>query len=296
MKRPRPWRWLVWLLAIPVLLVACGDPAGPASSPDGALPDAEEVPGWARAEDSRSYDADSLYDLVNGQADAYYAYAFEQVAVGAYENEAGTQLRVEVWQVASPAHAYGLFSSIRAGTPVPIASGSAAGQTGDGDPGRRLDFWQDRYLVRIFALQPVPDSDLQAFAGAVSAALPPGGEVPALVQNLPADGLAPDRTLFFYQEISLQNDLWLGGENLLGLGPETEGVWARYELEDGPANLLLVRYPDEAAAQAALAALQAGPPENLVQAQSHDQMLGAVFGATSAPNAGALLADALSSP
>lgn len=296
MRRTRPWRWLVWLLVIPALLVACGDQTGPATSPDDALPGAEEVPGWKRAEDSRSYDTDSLYDLVNGQADAYYAYAFEQVAVGAYENEAGTQLRVEVWQVASPAHAYGLFSSIRAGTPVPIASGSAAGQPGDGDPGRRLDFWQDRYLVRIFALQPVPDSDLQAFAGAISAALPPGGEVPALVQNLPPDGLVPDRALFFYQEISLQNYLWLGGQNLLGLGPETEGVWAPYELEGGPANLLLVRYPGAAAAQAALAALQANLPDSLMQAQSQDDMLGAVFGATSAANAGALLTDALNNP
>jgi hypothetical protein len=244
-------------------------------------------------DDLQTYDAENLYDLVNGQADAYFAYAFDQVAVAVYENDAQIQLRVEVWQVATPAHAYGLFTSIRSGTPVPITSSSAAGQPGDGDPGRRLDFWQNRYLVRIFALEPVPDADLQAFAGAISGALPAGGELPEMVQNLPPEDLVPDSELFFYQEISLQNYLWLGGQNPLGLGPETAGVWARYDLEGETAHLLLVQYPDAAAAQAALAALQADPPETMVQAEIHNDLLGAAFNATGATNAAAMVTNAL---
>ncbi|MGD2039494.1 MAG: hypothetical protein PVH11_01620 [Anaerolineae bacterium] len=289
----KAWRWLATMLVLVAVLAGCGDQAESGPSPADALPGTEEVPGWNRVGDVQGYDADNLYDLVNGQADAYFAYEFEQVAVGVYENTDGIQLRVEVWQLATPFHAYGLFTSIRSGTPVAIPGDSTEGQPGDGDAGRRLDFWQNRYLVRIFALQPVSDPDLQAFAGAVSAALPPGAPLPELVRGLPAEGLTPDSELFFHQEISLQNYLWLGGQNLLGLGPETTGVWVRYELEDGPANLLLVEYPGADAAQAALAALQAGPPDNLVAARIKDDRLGVVFGATSAANAGALLTDAL---
>jgi hypothetical protein len=49
------------------------------------------------------FDAENLYDLVDGQAGAFCAYAFEQAAMGDYENAEGEELRVEMWQVATPA-------------------------------------------------------------------------------------------------------------------------------------------------------------------------------------------------
>ncbi len=96
---------------------------------------------------------------------------------------AGTLLNVEIWQLATPADAYGLFSAGRTGAPAVI------GNEGDSDPGRRLAFWQDRYFVSLNAAQPVPDETLQAFAQAISGRLPAGGERPALVDRLPGSGL-----------------------------------------------------------------------------------------------------------
>jgi hypothetical protein len=170
----------------------------------------------------------------------------------------------------------------------------AVGNGGDADPGRRLGFWQDRYQVRLFAVQPIPDADLVAMAEALSAALPVGGEVPVLVGGLPQAGLIEGSPLFFRQEISIQDYLWLGGENVLGLGPETEGVLARYELEDGMAQLLLVRYADAAAAQAGLAAMEGAGIEELVAGQARGELLGAVFGGADVETADRLLASALS--
>lgn len=252
-----------------------------------ALPGKEAIPGWTPGDQVQIYDSESLYDLVNGQADAFFAYRFEQVGVLSYENSDGATLRAEVWQLASPSDAYGLFTTYRAGTPASF------GNEGDGDPGRRLDFWQERYFVRLFAPQPLPDADLQAFAGAIAAALPEGGTQPALMDRLPQDGLLDRDTIFFHEEISIQDYLWLGGENPLGLGPGTDGVLAQYQIGDDIATLLLVQYPDAGAAASGLESLEAAGVDNLVAAEAKADLLGAVFGGLSETQAGEMLEAAL---
>jgi hypothetical protein len=291
------WSLFKWVgaVAIAVLFVS-GCRSQPPETPDrhqplapaDVLPGADVFPGWKPAEDVETYNRESLFDLVNGQADAFFVYGFEQVAVQSYENAEGAALRVEVWQLASPADAYGLFTTIIGGTPVTI------GNEGDAEPGRRLTFWQDRYLVQVHARQPLDDADLQGFARAISAALPSGGERPALMDRLPPDGLVERSPIFFREEISIQSYLWLGGENLLGLSPETDGVLARYAIGGERVQLLLVQYPDETSASAGLEALRAGQVSGLVTALTSEDLLGAVFGTVGEAEASELVATALS--
>lgn len=256
-------------LLLALLLAACG---GKPTSLADVFPGADAFPDWTPASAVEVFDCENLYDLVDGQAEAFFVYGFEEVAVQSYENAERAVLRVEVWQLATPADAYGLFTTGIAGTPVAI------GNEGDADPERRLAFWQDRYTVQVRARQELPDADLRGFAEAISAALPSGGERPALVDRLPPDGLVERSAIFFHQEISVQNELWLGGENLLGLGPETDGVLARYDVGGMVVRLLLVQYPNAEAASAALVALEASQVGGLVTADARDDLLGAVFG------------------
>jgi hypothetical protein len=274
-------------LFIALLLAACGKEE--AASPGDIFPGPDAFPGWAIAGETMVFDRENIYDLVNGQADAFFVYGFEQVAVQNYENAEGVMLGVEVWRLATVADAYGLFTVSTSGSPVAIANAN----DGDADPGQRLAFWQDRYYVYVRARQEVPDADLRGFAEAVSAALPSGGEPPALMGRLPADGLVERGAVFFHEEISIQDALWLGGENVLGLGPETDGVLARYEAGGGVARLLLVQYPEAGAASAGLTALEGGQFESLVVADARGDLLGAVFGEVDEAVAGELLQRAL---
>jgi len=271
-------------LILALVLVGCG---GKPAALSGAFPGADAVPGWTPVGDAETFDSENLYDLVNGQAESFFAYGFEQVAVRHYENAEGTRLDVEVWQLATPADAYGLFTVQRAGTPV------TTGNDGDADPGRRLAFWQDHYVAHVRASQDVDDADLQSLAEAVSAALPSGGERPALMDHLTPDGLVAHSAIFFHEEISIQSDLWLGGENLLGLSPETDGVLARYDIGGAMARLLLVQYPDAEAALAGLAALESSQVSGLVAADARDTLLGAVFGEVDEAAGDTLLEQAL---
>ena len=259
----------------------------PASVLAEAFPGEGVVQGWIPDGEVETYDSETIFNLVNGQADSFFVYGFEQVAVRRYENADGVVLDIHIWQLAHPEDAYGLFTAGIAGEPADIGNG------GDTDPGRRLAFWQDRYVAQLFAHAEIPDADLRGLAQAVSAALPAGGEPPVLMDRLPADGLVERSGLFFHEELSIQNEIWLGGTNLLGLSAETDGFLAQYEIGGAIVRLLVVEYPTAEAASAGLNALKGGGVESLIVAEAQDNLLGAVFGGVDETAASALLGEAL---
>lgn len=285
--------WRLWGFALLLTLLGSGC-ATPKATPTQApldlasvFPAANAIPGWDISQKVETYTHDNLFSLVDGQAESFFAYGFEQVAVQRYQDKAGTLLNAEIWQLATPADAYGLFSVGRTGAPAAI------GNEGDSDPGRRLAFWQDRAFVSLDALNPVPDETLQAFAQAIAGKLPAGGERPALVDRLPGPGLAGQTVIFFHEEMSIQMEVWLGGENILGLSQATNGVVGRYQLGDGIARLVLVEYPSAAQAAKGLKALQGGSVADLVGSAAHGKLLAAVFGKVQAAQAQTLLQEAL---
>lgn len=284
----------LYIVCIVLLIAGCGQKTtSPATvSLHDVFPNDNAISGWTREGDLEIYDSDTLYDLVNGQADAFFAYNFEEIAVQSYAGE-DTVLRIEIWQLATPADAYGLFTRNRSGEPANV------GNEGDMDPGRRLAFWQDRYYAQVRGRQALADATLHAFAEAIVAALPTGGETPALISQLPSEGLVERSVIFFRREISIQDEIWLGGENILSLTADTEGVLARYTVDGAPVHLLMVQYADAGAASAGLATLNAADVDGVLAADVNDALLAAVFGDTAVPGvadpaaAANLLADAL---
>jgi hypothetical protein len=278
--------WRV-LLLLPLLISACSAKNAPDVDLTNFLPPASTVPGWEVSQATANYDRQNLFDLVDGQAESFFAYGFEQVAVQSYQNGDEVLLHTEIWQLATPSDAYGLFTAGRAGSPFAI------GNEGDADPGRRLAFWQERYFVSLSANQPIPDETLQAFGEAIAQALPTGGERPAVVSRLPQAGLEERGYIFFHEEMSIQMEVWLGGENLLGLGQDTDGVVGRYDLNGTTAHLMLIEYPDENQASKGLQALQNGEISDVAAADASGSLLGAVFGKVDANQAQTLLQEAL---
>ncbi|MBN1246689.1 MAG: hypothetical protein JXC32_03485 [Anaerolineae bacterium] len=282
-------RFSVFAALLLLMLASCVrvGPQDASSVPATLLPD--EVAGWTSVGDVATHDRDTLTELVNGQAAAYFAYDFQRVAVSTYQNAASTTLRVEIWELSDPLNAYGLFTWSRAGEPV------ALGNAGDADPGRRVAFWQARYYVQVRATQPVPDAELTAFAEALSAALPQGGETPQLVARLPGTGLLGKRAVYFRRELSIQDLVWLGGEDLLGLDGRAEGVVAPYEVDGQVLLLMVVAYPDGDAAAEAAARLGAARPDQMVTVVVSEDLLAAVFGGLEASAAEAWVVSVIAS-
>jgi hypothetical protein len=285
----------IFLVALALLLAGCRasprDGGEGAGGPDlaGALAGIEQAQGGWQAQAAASrYNRDNLYDLMNGQSDSFFVYGFQEAAVQRFTHPSGAELVASLFRVDTPESAYGLFSGNQDREPLDV------GNQGSTSPGQRLSFWQANYFVQMTALQPVPPEDLLAAGQAVAEALPEGGEPPALMARLPAENLAQDPPpVFFHEEISIQDKVWLGGENVLGLGQDTDGVVGAYELDGQTAWLVLIAYPDAQRASAALQAVQAGPPADLLAAQASGAELALVFGQVASPDAGGLAEQAL---
>jgi hypothetical protein len=263
---------LLSLLLLAILISsACSGQATPTSAA-GFFPASGAISGWSTTGDVMTYNHLNLFDLVDGQSDSFFAYGFEQVSVQRYQDSQGQKLNIEVWKLASEDDAFGLFTASRAGTPVSI------GNQGDGDPGLRLIFWQSRYYVHVNANQDLPDDVIMGFAKAVASALPNGGTPPALVKKLPQQDLEAGSEIFFHQEISFQSEVWLGGSNLMGLGPDTLGIVARYTVNGQTGHLLLVTYPTVEKATSGLKALQSSQMTGLLVSAQNQEVVGAVFG------------------
>jgi hypothetical protein len=282
------------LLCVFAFLAACSKPSAATPVPTSLpvdllslLPKDDALTGWEPLTDAATYNRENLYNLVDGQADAFFAYGFEQVATRRYQNADGVFVNVEIWQLATPADAYGLFHVGRAGQPAKI------GAEGDTDPGRRLAFWQDRYFASVSASGSVPDEMLWSIANGIISKLPAGADVPGIVTHLPAENMTDGSLLFFHEEISIQNEVWLGGENVLGLSQQTNGALARYELGGMAARLLVIEYSTPTQAADALKALQAGNVSDLLASQVNGHDLAAVFGKADVSQAQKLVEQAL---
>ena len=277
------------LLAAGLAMLAGCAKASPSLPPEDSLPAADSIAGWKPAGEPSTFTRQTLFDYINGASEYYFTYTFETVAAARYANGAGTELIVEVWRFAESEDAYGLFSG-RAGVPA-----ASVGQARDAvlESGVRLVFWQNRYYANLAAVDTVADDDLLRFAEFISQALPAGGEKPAILQRLPADGLVAGSEKFFHMELAVQERIWLGGENLLGLGTDTDAVAARYRLGGAECQLLLVEYPDTARADAAVRALDNGAAQDLAGRGANGPLLAAVFGRDGGAEFEVLLAKAL---
>jgi len=279
---------LAWVIAIVMIaLCACGAPIGKGPAPQDLLPASGAVAGWERSGEVEIYVPDDLFNYMDGQAELFFVYNFEKLAVQEYQRGEEGPIIVEVYQVASPADAYGLFSFYATGQPIELGTGGAV------EPGRLISFWQGRFYARVFAYGEVERESLSALARQVAAGMPEEGGLPELVTRLPQENLVPGSARFFHQKLSLDNLIWLGDENILDLSEQTDAVLAAYTYADTQAQLLVVEYPDAATAEAAHAALEGSGLENLSAADQSARYLVAVFEAPDQAIAQELLQKAL---
>ncbi|MGW8265798.1 MAG: DUF6599 family protein [Longimicrobiales bacterium] len=206
---------------------------------------------WVRQDDPVRYDRETIFDYINGAGEVYRSYAFGHVDVERYQGPEGEKVTVEIFDMGTPADAFGVFSYAREDEQEGIGAGFER-------KGSILCFWQDRYYVCVaMELEHVdPGPVLEDVARGISGALPPGGDRPPLVGALPPEGLIPFSDRYFHLHQTLNYNYYLMRENVLNLSPQTNAVLARYA--PGSTYLVLVEYQDETDAEMALSSFRAG--------------------------------------
>ena len=221
------------------ITISAGDLAG-------LLPDAPK--GWMKSEGAETYDRHNIFDYIDGGAELYLAYDFQQVAVQKYlpKNQDAAEeksITVEIWQMNSPEDAYGVFSFDQEGEKVPI------GQIGIYDAGY-LRFWKSLYVIKILQMMESSKETILQLGREIDRKIKQEGELPLLVRQVPAESLLTNSVCFFHKAIVLNNLYPIADQDKLNLNPQTDGVLADYRVCDDRLKLFLIRYPDSAKAKA----------------------------------------------
>ena len=212
----------------------------------------KQVLDWKASGEDAVYDRKTLYDYMDGGAEVYLAFDFREVFVRKYADAAGNEIALDIYDMGSPAEAFGMFSCDRQDPEAGIGQGSEYG------PGL-LRFWRGRYFVSITVSgnEDKAEKAVLDLGKAVAPLLGPDGAPPDMIKLLPTTGLIAAKTAYFHNHVHLSNRYFVSSENILDLDEKTECLFAEY----GPvgaaggnsARLLVVRYPDAARAKAAAA-------------------------------------------
>jgi len=240
---------LVLMMLMTPLGVALSGCGGSGSNDTNAMLLPDRIDDWVRQDSPTTYDRETIFDYIDGAGEVYRSYAFEDVAVARYARSGSPEITVELFDMGNAEDAYGVFSYAREQEDSGIGGGFER-------KGSVLCFWQDRFYVCVAAEQLATDAGgvLEDIARQISQSLPPAPARPALLQVLPDEGRVTLSERFFHLHQTLNYHYYLARENVLELNANTDAVLARYR--PGSAYVLVVAYPDEAAATSALASFK----------------------------------------
>ena len=72
-----------------------------------------EVTGWKQSGEIQTFLPKTLFEYINGAADLYLSYDFEELKVAEYLNEKKASVIVDVYRHKTPTHAFGIYSQER---------------------------------------------------------------------------------------------------------------------------------------------------------------------------------------
>jgi hypothetical protein len=181
---------LVFAVAALGLAVACGSPG----TDDGSFPqiDGLKVRGAAEV-----YDPETLFEYINGAAESYLAYGFEELTVQSYEENGEVVLVVDVYQHRDRVNAFGIYCQERPADGPFVEVGTE----GYHQPGV-INFFKGRYYVKILSYRQLDDErkELVALAGRLADRLVGDTAFPRALDFLPQSDRIPHTERFIARD------------------------------------------------------------------------------------------------
>jgi hypothetical protein len=172
------------------------------------LPPAGALAGWTRSKPPQTYSADTLWEFIDGAAETYVDFGFEDALSVGYAN-GGADVGIEIYRMADSLHAFGVYTQERPPAPQAVAVGAEAYANSN-----VLNFWKGSCYVKLIA--PRPDQPglaaMTTLARAISDKLPEGGPLPRELTAFPPKNLVPHSIKFLPKDVLGQRDLTNGFE------------------------------------------------------------------------------------
>ncbi len=166
------------------------------------LPGRADLRGWIPKDKPQIYKGDDLFLYIDGGAEIFHEYGFRQVITQDYANPAGKTVTLDIFEMAAPECAYGMYTfKIGAkGKSLPIGQDASLEDY-------YLNFWKGRCLVTITGPDGSPESlsGVERIGRAVEAKIGLAGPRPALPGVLPKAWAEAGRTVYVRGILGLQN-------------------------------------------------------------------------------------------
>ncbi|MBN1790055.1 MAG: hypothetical protein JW830_06140 [Bacteroidales bacterium] len=186
-----------------------------------------EITGWKVHEDEKVYTSGDLWELINGAADIFLSYYFQDLHIAEYTKK-DLIIRVELYRHNSLANTYGIYTAER----MPDYPQVPVGSQGYKSQGV-VNFMTGNYYVKIMSAgaKEVDENTLALVAEKVDAQLAQPKGLPDEIKLLPAEGM-----------VSL-SDSYIA-QNFLGYSFFRSAFSARYG-NQGEIQLFLIRLTPE---------------------------------------------------
>lgn len=213
-----------------------------------ALP--EQIEGWTAQQKDRFFDDQTIFDYIDGTGEVYRAYNMVRCLSRRYANPKGHSIILDIFEMASSKDAFGVFTHDQDGEALNIGQDALYRASW-------LSFWKDRFFISIYAEEETASAveAVKNLGRAVASLITTEGRKPAILLQLPSQGLEPRSVRYLHHHILLNYHFYLSDENILNLGSQTEATLARYQRGGKYAQLLLVLYVSARKAQRAFASL-----------------------------------------
>ncbi len=202
------------------------------------LPGDNAVAGWIRKPEVRFFNPDDLFEFINGAAENYLIYGFEEVVTAEYSHaQDASEAVVEIYRMKDPRNALGIYAS-ELNPDSEFLTIGAEGYLG----GTALHFWSGPYYAKITVFQ---ESDalkdaMKNFAQRMSEKMGASGAPLPEIAAFPSRDLVPHSVRYLPKDI-------------LGQSYLTQGFEASYRKGAGSYKLVIAAPGDGEAAKEALA-------------------------------------------
>jgi hypothetical protein len=118
------------------------------------LPKETESAGWKGASSPEFFEPENLWEYINGQAEVYLDYGLKLVLTTDYTSlDSSSSMAVEIYQMQSPDHAFGIYAAERSPDDNFINMGVQGYLAED-----VLNFWKGHYYVKLTSFQRSSDT------------------------------------------------------------------------------------------------------------------------------------------
>lgn len=205
---------------------------------------------WRRAPQAEVYSPDNLYRYINGGAELYLSYGFQDLLSVRYEKAGQQPIKIDIMDMGRAMDAFGVFVHSCE------APGTEIGQGSEYDSGL-LTFWKDRYYVSALAFPVNEEKEKMVLelGRIIALSIPAEGALPPLLKLLPEEKRIRDSIRFFHHYIWLNSHFYVSGEDILDMRDDVDAVMAAYGDKTAKYYLLVVSYPGPERARGAGQAL-----------------------------------------